>query len=344
MTVTSHLFEAYLKCPTKCFLRSRNETATGHPYADWFRTEQASFQSEGIKRLTQGTPQDECVASLLTTGNVESSKWRLAIHITARAQNLESTIHAVERVPSEGVGKPMQFIPIRFIFANRIGRDDRRLIAFDALVLSEMLRQEARLGKIIHGNDCATLEVKTGALASEVRKLTARIADLLSSNSPPDLVLNRHCAECEFQSQCRQKAIETDDLSLLSGITENGRKIHCSKGIFTVTQLSYTFRSRKTPKRAKNPAKPRYMALQALAIRENTVYIVINGLKGSQFQGKKRLPGVSPPPRGGSKNSIEQFLYIESRSFRFLVKVSHQTMTLSFLSRSDRDEPCLPSL
>ena len=95
---------------------------------------------------------------------------------------------------------------------------------------------------------------------------------MLSSDSP-DLVLNRHCAECQFQSRCRQKAIETDDLSLLSGMTENERATHRSKGIFTVKQLSYTFRPRKTPKRAKNPAQPRYMALQALAIRENTIYV-----------------------------------------------------------------------
>ena len=51
------------------------------------------------------------------------------------------------------------------------------------------------------------------------------------------------------------------------------RSRHRSKGIFTVTQLSYTFRPRKTSKRAKNPANPHYFALQALAIRENTVYI-----------------------------------------------------------------------
>ena len=56
-------------------------------------------------------------------------------------------------------------------------------------------------------------------------------------------------------------------------MTENERTSYRSKGIFTVTQLSYTFRPRKTPKRAKNPAKPRYIALQALAIRENTVYV-----------------------------------------------------------------------
>ena len=62
--------------------------------------------------------------------------------------------------------------------------------------------------------------------------------------SPPDLVLIPHCAECEFQTRCRQKAEEKDDLSLLSGMTEKERRNLHDKGIFTVTQLYYTFRPR----------------------------------------------------------------------------------------------------
>jgi predicted RecB family nuclease len=204
---------------------------------------------------------------------VQSAKWRFAVETTARAQNLESTIHAVERLKSEGQEKEDLFIPIRFIFTNKLQKDAKLLLAFDAFVLSELLGCEVRLGKIIHGNDRATLKVNTGALVSEVRRVTEKIGALVSSNSPPELILNRHCPECEFQNQCRQKAVEKDELSLLSGITENERASHRSSGIFTVTQLSYTFRPRKTPKRAKDPAKPRYMALQALAIRENTIYV-----------------------------------------------------------------------
>jgi hypothetical protein len=93
-------------------------------------------------------------------------------------------------------------------------------VGFDAFVLSELLGREVGLGKIIHGDDRATLKVNTGALITEVRRLTEKIGALLSSNSPPELILNRHCPECEFQNQCRQKAVEKDELSLLSGITE----------------------------------------------------------------------------------------------------------------------------
>jgi len=47
----------------------------------------------------------------------------------------------------------VQFIPIRFIFTNKLGKDDKLLLAFDAFVLSEMLGREVRFGKIIHGDD-----------------------------------------------------------------------------------------------------------------------------------------------------------------------------------------------
>jgi hypothetical protein len=35
MIITADLIEAYLKCPTKCFLLSRDEVETGNAYAEW---------------------------------------------------------------------------------------------------------------------------------------------------------------------------------------------------------------------------------------------------------------------------------------------------------------------
>src|ERR1700739_132420 len=92
MPLTSPLFEAYLKCQTKCFLRSLNERPAANRYSDWVRTRQASYLSEGIKRLTQGAAQTECITRPVTGQDVQSVKWRLAVETTVRAQSLESTI------------------------------------------------------------------------------------------------------------------------------------------------------------------------------------------------------------------------------------------------------------
>jgi hypothetical protein len=139
---------------------------------------------------------------------------------------------------------------------------------------SEELSREVGLGKIVYGENYATLKVKTPALASDERKLTDKIGTLLASPSPPDLVLNRHCAECEFQNRCRQKAIEKDDLSLLSGMAEKERADFNSKGIFTVTQLSHTFRSRRRPQGLRDKRERYHQSLKALAIREKKIHIV----------------------------------------------------------------------
>jgi predicted RecB family nuclease len=277
MNITSSLFEAYLKCQTKCYLRSRAESSTENAYAEWERTTGEVYRNDGTARLKDGFLPDSVIA-LPNHDSLKTAEWRLAVDFVARVQDWEANIHAVQRVPSEGRGPPDQFMPLRFIFTNKISNDDKLLLGFDAFVLSEMLGRKVEFGKIIHGDDQTTLKVKTSALVGKVEKLTAKIGTLLSSPSPPDLVLNRHCAKCEFQTRCRQKAVEKDDLSLLGGMTEKERSRHRGKGIFTVSQLSYTFRPRRTPKRARNPGKPHYLALQALSIRENRIHIHGNPL------------------------------------------------------------------
>ena len=192
MRVTPRLFEAYVKCPTKCFLRSLGETGKGNAYADWFRTQTESCRTEGIKGLLARAAHDGCLIGPPGTEDPKTAKCRLTVDFVARVQNLESSLHAVQRVSLNARGQPAQIIPIRFFFTNKLTRDDKLLLAFDALVLSETLGREINFGKIIHGDTYASLKVRTSVLTSEVRKLIRKIAVLLSNNSPPDLVLNRH--------------------------------------------------------------------------------------------------------------------------------------------------------
>ena len=370
MTITPSIFEAYLKCPTKCWLRFACEPPSGNAYAEWVQAEAETYRTDAAKRLTANAPADDCVPSPgssrrkeapYSAENLKTAKWQFAVNIpattelrssrgneaqTSPSQNsqslltsaatIESCLHAVERIPSAGRGQPAQFVPIRFIHRNKLTQDDKLMLAFDAFVLSEMLGRAVSLGKIIHGDlrDCArssrgneaqtegseisqslltsvatdngmneppagipaTLDqaqprvtkVKTSALAGEVRKRLKKIIALLASPTPPDLVLNRHCAECEFQARCHQKAIETDDLSLLGGMSAKERQKLRSKGIFTVTQLSYTFRPRRRPKRMRDKREKYHHSLKALAI---LVHLLDGIPNHSQTNSEKLYPG-----------------------------------------------------
>ena len=295
MKITNSLFEAFLKCPTKCWLRATNEQPSGNAYAEWVQTQNESYRVPETERLRAQTPPADYALSP-PEENLKAAKWQLAVNVAMAVPDLhrisqtsaaadqagtspttytaETRLHVVERMPSEGRGRAAQFIPIRFIFFNKLGKDDRLLLAFDAFVLSVVLGRDIALGKIIHGDDHATLKVKTSALVGEVRKRLEKIAALLAAPTAPDLVLNRHCAECEFQVLCRKLAIEKDDLSLLAGMSAKERQKLRSKGIFTVTQLSYTFRPRRRPKRQRDKREKYHHALKALAIREKKIHIV----------------------------------------------------------------------
>ena len=96
-------------------------------------------------------------------------------------------------------------------------------------------------------------------------------ASLLQSEPP--LRLSDHCAICEFQSRCRDRAIKDGNLSLLRGMTENEIAKYKAKGLFNIDQISYTFRARRPPKRSKKESSPHYFSLQAQAIREKKIFI-----------------------------------------------------------------------
>ena len=70
-----------------------------------------------------------------------------------------------------------------------------------------------------------------------------------------------------------QAAEQTDDISLLETVGEKELRKLNRKGIFTLTQLSCTFRPRKKGKRVRRAGQIRYSALQALAIREKKVHV-----------------------------------------------------------------------
>jgi len=274
MNISSNILEAYLHCPTKCWLMSRGEVGENNVYANWMREKNQVYRANVIKRLSTGLQAGEFITVPPATLNLKTASWRLACEITASSKEQESCIHAIERKPSEGRGKPAQLTPIRFVTKNKIAKLDKLLIAFDAHILAETLKRKITHGKVVHGDRFSTLKVNTSLLVGEVKKVVGQIQSLLTGDMPPELILNRHCPECDYQRRCREKAIEKDDLSLLGGMTEKERKQLNSKGIFTVMQLSYTFRPRRRQKRLCDKQEKYHHSLKALAIREKKIHIV----------------------------------------------------------------------
>jgi len=270
MLITEETFEAFLNCKTKSYLYFKDAVGVQSEFSDWQQHLRQRFKQTGWERLRSTVRGDQCYVGTPPLQALEHRRYRLIMDYTAALPEIHSRLHALEliRATSDTL---YPYIPIRFVPGEKLKTSARFLLAFDALALSRTFGKTPSVGRIIHGREYATVTIPLAGLLDKVRPVLGSIAAQQAQATPPPLVLNKHCPECEFQSRCRQTAIEKDDLSLLSTIGEKERKKQNDKGIFTVVQLSYSFRPRRRPAPVLLKHQP---ALRALAIRKNQIHVL----------------------------------------------------------------------
>jgi hypothetical protein len=114
MTITSQLLEAYVKCPTKCWLRYAGENATGNAYAAWVQAKNEACRVEGIKRLVADVPDAERVAAS-PTKNLKMATWQMAGRpSSASAKSRDSDRHRRAcALGGPGQGRTVHPYPLR---------------------------------------------------------------------------------------------------------------------------------------------------------------------------------------------------------------------------------------
>jgi hypothetical protein len=182
----------------------------------WVRTQDEFYRREVLRRAKMEFPESEVLINPIGAERLKTSNWRFALDFAAETKHGLFSVQALRRDASRGEGMPAAIVPVHFVFWNRLTRYDEMLLTFDGMMLSEALGREVPHGELVNGNQYKMRHVQTSARARNVRALTQKMIASLKMDSPPDLVLNRHCAECEFRVRCRERAIQSDDLSLLS--------------------------------------------------------------------------------------------------------------------------------
>lgn len=275
MLISDELFDAYLKCKTKAYLTFGDARMgePSHPISDWQRHLTENYQADCRDRLRSADCGD-CLVGSPGSEDLKDAKYRLIIQPYVTAQDVVSNIHALERGPAPTQKRHSPYAPIRFVPFEKVSTHDKLMLAYDGFVLWKASGQMPTKGRIIHGLQHTTLCLKLDVWIHEVESLVGNLRALLTEGSPPDPVLIKHCSECIFEGSCRKGVTEKDDLSLLDGLSTTERAKLNGKGIFTVTQLAYTFRPRRRPKDQASRREKYHHALKALAIRDRKIHVV----------------------------------------------------------------------
>ncbi|MBV7335134.1 IS66 family transposase [Chloroflexi bacterium TSY] len=269
--ITTNIAVSYTQCPRKAFLLlSGVKSGPPHEYVQILESKKHASQTQYLEKLAQEKPD---VVAYQT--NDLKSKHRFLTNASLMTGMFKAECGLLTRVASHSALGHYSYEPTIFIGTHKVSKEQKLTLFFTARVLEELQTKPPATGYIIDVSG-KSHKVKLEESAQSLLHVLDPLQEWLAEDAPeePPVILNKHCPICQFRAACRAKAEQENNLSLLDRVTRKIIRKYERKGIFTVTQLSYTFKPRKRKKHAKNPPPVTHkLELQALAIREKKIYL-----------------------------------------------------------------------
>jgi predicted RecB family nuclease len=277
--LTDEVFTAFLKCRYKAHLKLQGAAGETSDYEQVQARLAADYRVAARQELLRGRAVAAVAERPASAADAIRNGAALVMDATVSEGGERCHLDALEKVGDKGPHRP-----VLFVRRDKVTADDKLLLAFGAGILARLQGAAPATGRIVHGGQLKSSRVELTCLGATVRGAVGEIRALRQPAEPPPLRLNKHCPECEFRKQCRAAAVAKDDLSLLRGLSEKEVAALNGRGICTVTQYSYTFRPGRMKRAAERVGKKHDQSLQALAVREKTVYVAQ----------RPQLPGGKP--------------------------------------------------
>lgn len=265
--ISSEVIVAYSQCKRKAFfLLYGKQDGKPSEYISILEKQTREFRDKHINEIKTANPD----TSLYSIGLLNKGK-NILTNAILEWEDLQA--YADLLIPKESIqSKKYCFEPTIIVGNYNITKEQTLQLYFSSYVLSKIQNQTPILGTIIPASN-KPHKVKLESASKNIEPVLTELRKWKKS-SQPVVILNKHCPYCPFKEECYIKAKEVDHLSLLQGMSMKEIEHQNNKGIFTVTQLSYTFRVRRKPKRLASKPDPYSHALRALAIREQKIYII----------------------------------------------------------------------
>lgn len=284
MRITNEVLEAYLYCKTKAHLKVAGENGVISEYEAMTKEAMRRSREDAVTKLAIRYGEGGTRCGVSVTAETLKKGAPLLARATLDRDFLSLDFDALKRI--DGLSKVGEHHYLPVLYSDKISWQQKQLLAMLGLALADVQGLRPTIGLIAHGAEGQLRKVRLDAkLYRQAEQVLDEVKRLQAVGELPRLTLNKHCQICEFQQRCRMLAEETDNISLLAGVGEKELKGYNRKGIFTLTQLSCTFRPRKRGKRVKQTNHLHYPALKALAIREKKIHVNGNpDLRGKPVQ------------------------------------------------------------
>jgi predicted RecB family nuclease len=267
MIITQNLFSSFIRCKVKASLEIIGKEPCVNEYHNW---EVSKVNDYAQKCLNLLQTNKNFLSRISGKSNIHCNKLFIDNQITSI--NCSSKISGIsfENVHKNYCGR---YILFRFIPTDKILTTDKLILGFDTVIANSALPTKVLAAQIIYGNSFKISNIAISKYFNQINNIVSEIQSTSHDIAKHQIQLTAKCHECGYYAHCYSIAKDKELLCLLPSMKPKEQQKENKKGIFTVTQLSYTFRPRRNRQHINFSPPKYYHSLKALAIRENKIYV-----------------------------------------------------------------------
>lgn len=254
MQINNEILNDFIHCQYKAYRKSRNQRGNISEYQllcnELKQKQKANFE----KSISENK---NIISSKAVFDNISPNSG-ISLNLKFTNENIDLTLDGIEFIGKKNI------LPVFMTPFEKVTKTDKLFLALQATFIQNEFNLHIENCKIVSGINLKQTKFKFLSFAKPIKKLIGEMNKMLSNSNAPIFFRNSNCQVCEFQISCLEKLIEKDDLSLMTALKTKEILQKNNRGIFSVKQLSYTFRPKKNPYRSRKFLPE----LKALAIRE----------------------------------------------------------------------------
>jgi predicted RecB family nuclease len=271
--ITSDVLESYLHCKFKGHLKLAGQQGTKCDFEAMLMELRAEVRLKAIDAIIARHPGDQVARNIpLTTAGLKQGP-QYILDGTVEDDALTLHFDGLKRTAGASNLGDFHYLPVLFHEGRQVKKEQRLLLEVYGMILAGLQGRAPAYGVIWHGQECKATRVKLNPYRRLAERVLRDLREMAGAASQPRLLLNDHCQVCEFQERCHAQAVQEDSLTLLRGLKPKEISRQHQKGIFTVTQYSYTYRPRRSRRKGKKRTSKHQFSLNARAIRTQTTYV-----------------------------------------------------------------------
>jgi predicted RecB family nuclease len=272
--ITREVLESHLKCSFKAHLKLTEQHGEKSKYEMMLTEQREQVRLASLDKILCQQPMDQVERGIALNSESLKQGFQIILDAVLEDDTVLLGFDGLKRVAGKSKLGSFHYVPMLFCESRHLYKEQKLLIAVFATILARLQSRQPDYGIIWHGGDCRSSKIRLRANQHDPERLLESLLQIRADEAAPPLVLNNHCPACEFRHRCRSQATDADNLSLVRGIGPKDIKSYARKGILTVSQLSHTFRPRRKGKRTEPGSHKRHHSLQAMAIRDKTIYVL----------------------------------------------------------------------